>query len=178
VLVLKTDKKSKLDVRWTGPYTVLKKVGEVNYHVKTGKKGNKVKLYHANLMKPYFERVETINVVLEGEEFFEPVHEWFGDVEKGVLTGKQVVEQASLGDLTERQIQELIEVIDRVPGVFSIHPGSTSLVQFDIELTENKCIHRNLHRYSKEQKHLIETELKRMLHLGVIRPSNSRYHLQ
>nr|KAG5692084.1 hypothetical protein BaRGS_029544 [Batillaria attramentaria] len=53
VLLLLPGKKNKLEMAWQGPYEVIERVGEVDYRIRAG---DRVRLFHANLLKAYQER--------------------------------------------------------------------------------------------------------------------------
>ncbi|GBM54090.1 Retrovirus-related Pol polyprotein from transposon 412 [Araneus ventricosus] len=62
VLALATSKPNKMAVQWTGPGVIESKLSETNYIVrKEGKKG-KTQIYHINLLKPYHQRLERVNL--------------------------------------------------------------------------------------------------------------------
>ena len=61
VLVLLPTKSNKLLMQWRGPYTIVQKIGQMEYKVDVRGKG---KTLHAYLMKTYIERDETICGVL------------------------------------------------------------------------------------------------------------------
>jgi len=81
----------------------------------------------------------------------------------------------SLGKLDTEQVKELIEVFDRVDGVFSTLPGRTDLVTHDIVLTDEIPVVCKPFRYSPKEKELIIAEVERMVKLGLLRPSVSPY---
>lgn len=53
VLLLLPTKSNKLLMHWKGPYTIVENVGNVDYRIKVG---DKVKTFHANMLRPYRER--------------------------------------------------------------------------------------------------------------------------
>lgn len=57
MLLLPTSE-TKLLARWQGPYMVNRRVGEVDYEIFTPDKRKEAKIYHVNLLKPWFERVQ------------------------------------------------------------------------------------------------------------------------
>ena len=184
VLLLKHDRKNKMDVFWSGPYKVLEKLNEVNYRIAKGKGGSKSVIYHVNLLKPFYDKVKTVNVTrevetvggnaaendeLDGIEWYA----WEGGTES-VLTPDDVIEMAcGIGDLSESRIKELKEVYARVPGVFAVRPGLTNLIEFDVEIVGEADIMSRLPRYSPSQKQLIEEQVNKLLEWGVLVRSDS-----
>ncbi|GBN13438.1 hypothetical protein AVEN_250587-1, partial [Araneus ventricosus] len=69
VVIFSNCRTNKLSPRWTGPGTVLKKLPETNYVVSLPHRKDKSQVYHVNMLKPYYKRLEHINFLsLEAEE--------------------------------------------------------------------------------------------------------------
>src|SRR5262249_34964140 len=62
VLAILPKKKEPFEYKWTGPHTVISRVGNVNYWIKTQSKRKPQKLIHVNLLKKYHERDELLNM--------------------------------------------------------------------------------------------------------------------
>ncbi|GBM40214.1 hypothetical protein AVEN_183533-1 [Araneus ventricosus] len=63
VLVLATSKPNKMAVQWTGPGVIESKLSETNYIVRMESKKNKTQIYHVNLLKPYHQILERVNLI-------------------------------------------------------------------------------------------------------------------
>ena len=57
VLLLLPTERNKLTLSWRGPFTVVGKVGNVDYKVKMA--SGKVKTFHINVLKKYYQREAT-----------------------------------------------------------------------------------------------------------------------
>lgn len=77
--------------------------------------------------------------------------------------------------LGSSKIADLTQLIEEFRTTFSDRPGKTSLLVHDIELTENQPVRSRPYRVSPRQKAIIETEIKRILELGVIEPGESDF---
>ena len=55
---------NKLSVNWIRPVVIENKISETNYMVQLPGKRSKSRLYHINLLKPYYKRVEHIKLIL------------------------------------------------------------------------------------------------------------------
>lgn len=66
VMLLRQCNKNKMGVQWEGPAKVVSRLSNMNYEVKLGKKQNKI--YHSNLMKPYFHCRAVVNLTLNVPE--------------------------------------------------------------------------------------------------------------
>nr|KAG5692882.1 hypothetical protein BaRGS_002317 [Batillaria attramentaria] len=53
VLLLLPTKRNKLEMAWQGPYEVVERAGEADYRIRVG---DRIRLFHANLLKAYQER--------------------------------------------------------------------------------------------------------------------------
>lgn len=65
-MILKPKRKHKLDIACEGPYTIAKKVSNMNYLMTIDDKGEQCKMYHVNMLKHYFDRS---NLVLLARTF-------------------------------------------------------------------------------------------------------------
>ena len=57
VLLLLPTERNKLTLSWRGPFTVVGKVGNVNYKVEMA--SEKVKTFHINMLKKYYQQEAT-----------------------------------------------------------------------------------------------------------------------
>ncbi|GBN93933.1 hypothetical protein AVEN_251357-1 [Araneus ventricosus] len=64
VLVLATS----MAVQWTGSGVIERKFPETNYIVRMEGKKDKTQIYHVNLLKPYHQRLERVNLIVNGGE--------------------------------------------------------------------------------------------------------------
>ncbi|GBL79280.1 hypothetical protein AVEN_92495-1 [Araneus ventricosus] len=64
VLVLATSKPNKMAVQWTGPGVIESQLSDTNYIVKMANKNDKTQIYHVNLLKPYHQTPEKINLLI------------------------------------------------------------------------------------------------------------------
>ncbi|GBL75596.1 hypothetical protein AVEN_93793-1 [Araneus ventricosus] len=68
VLVLATSEPNKMAVQWTGPGVIESQLSESNYIVRMEGKKDKTQIYHINLLKPYHQRLERVNLLVNGGE--------------------------------------------------------------------------------------------------------------
>ena len=78
-------------------------------------------------------------------------------------------------DLNADQQSQLKELLWEFEECFADRPGKTSLIEHDIELTSNEPVQCRPYRVSPRQREILESELQRMLELGLIVPSDSEY---
>lgn len=179
VMLYQSARANRLQMQWTGPKIIQKKISETNYLIEDLTNKRKQTLVHVNLLKPYFEKAEVVSMILtqSGEESVEfDIPELEGRKEYEGFTASEVLEQAKgVGDLTEEQRSELKKLVGEFPGLFSGRPGRTNLVEHDIALKEEKIIRTKAYSHSPRVREIIDREIDKMLDLGVIRPSDSAY---
>lgn len=66
VMLLRQCNKNEMGVQWEGPAKAVSRLSNMNYEVKLGKNQNKI--YHSNLMKPYFYCQAVVNLTLNVPE--------------------------------------------------------------------------------------------------------------
>ena len=62
-----TAKPNKLSVNWIGPGKTESKLSETNYIVSVPGRREKSQIHHINLLQPYHQRVEYINVLMRNK---------------------------------------------------------------------------------------------------------------
>ncbi|GBM13613.1 hypothetical protein AVEN_229587-1 [Araneus ventricosus] len=67
VLVLETSKSNKLVAQWTDPGVIESQLSNSNYIVKMTNKNDKTQIYQVNLLNPYHQCPESINLLFSGK---------------------------------------------------------------------------------------------------------------
>ena len=142
-LVLLPTKSNKLLLQWKGPYTGVEQFRTNDFKIQ---EGNKLKSFHANLLKRYIEREEENTGLLEmvsvavldsnlsSEEGCE-------DAPDDLLTtpsakGSEAPEDIMISDdLTEEQRHGVSAFLNEFPDVFTDRPGLTNLIEHEIRTT-------------------------------------------
>ena len=158
VMVLVPTTECKFLAKWHGPYEVREKVGPVNYRVSQPGRRHLTQIYHINLLKQWRESVPVpVQALLTTRSSPQPPEVPMGH------------------ELTDRQRQELTELVGRHRDVFSEVPGRTHLAQHDIETEAYKKVRLRPYRIPEARRDAVRDEVRRMLDLGVIEPSNSAW---
>jgi len=158
VLVLVPTSGCKFLAKWHGPYEVIEKVGEVNYRIRQPGRQPPEKVYHIILLKKWVAREALCAVFLPpGPAKTEPVL---------VPMGEQ---------LSEKQRQDLQELIDRHRDVFSTDAGHTNLLQHHIITEPGKKVKLRPYRIPKARREAVCQEVKAMLKNGIIDESHSEW---
>lgn len=179
VLVITPSRANKLSVEWMGPGIVEKQLSETNYVIRFPEK-DKTHVYHVNMLKPYFQRPESVNLLC-----LEPAVSPETDDEEDIPYIKlkssedemdqvfQDIEENSR--LTAEQKDQLEVLLSTYASIFSNEPGCTDLMQHDIELETERPVCAKPYRMSPRQTEILKTEVSKMLELGVIEVGESDF---
>lgn len=182
VMVLLPLKTNKMLLKWLVPYTVVDKVGELDYKVKL--KDGKIKTYHINMMKRYDRResavleekdeallATVVTVVNDGDNGLEEeMLELFNGKPKG--TYKDVQLNPKLSDGRRKQMMELLK---EYADIFSDVPGRTDLAEHEIRLTSDTPVKAKPYPTPYNLQREIDKEIQVMLENDVIEKSEAAY---
>lgn len=172
-MLLKASRQNRLEVQCEGPAEVVAKLSMTKYVVKIPGRRKEVRIYYCNLMKLYVQREAVVNMTLNLPEEME--HN-FVCLSGGKGSAKEFLSRTKQREeLKESQLSEFCELIGEFDDCFVVKPGRTDLTEHDIELTSEELVKFNCYCLSARQKDILNKEVKRMLELGVIKPSDSEY---
>ncbi|GFU46291.1 retrovirus-related Pol polyprotein from transposon gypsy [Trichonephila clavipes] len=141
VLVIAPSRPNKLSVQWVGPGEIVQQLSETNYMVKFPEK-DKTHVYHVNMLKPYHQREENINLLCinplkHGEEEDIPSLE----LENERSGWSKIISDVQLiSKLSQIQREQLKELLYEYSNLFSNIPECTDLAKHDIELESERAI--------------------------------------
>ncbi|KAG8183319.1 hypothetical protein JTE90_023968 [Oedothorax gibbosus] len=155
-----------------GPGKILRKLSETNYVVQLPGEKATSKVYHVNMLKPYYKRPEEINYLisdLEGENDEEQMEIHCVDSNPNILDLEEMFQDyGESSNMNEDQIAQMKNLIWKYMKCFSNVPGKTELVMHDIELSEEQSILSKPYRTSPRQNAILKTEIQKMLDLKII----------
>lgn len=133
-MVLRPNRQNRLEVHWDGPAEVIQRISDVNYSVRLPGRRQEERVYHVNLMKPFFERTEIVSIALN---VLPEVPVEVPSCERKVNPS---VEEIVLGAvdksaIDDEQVRNLEVVIQEFLECFAAQPGKTHMITHDIELT-------------------------------------------
>ena len=186
LLLLPTDS-NKLLLQWKGPFEVKEKIGEVDYKVEMGKK---VKIFHANLLKRYYEREteEMANeslqqagiAVIEEEETGEVGaidDEHLLELDYAESTGKESYLDVDISEgLTPQQRKAVQVLVYEYRDIFTERPGTTDLVEHEIEVTTVHPVRVAPYPIPYAKQEVVQREVEAMLEGGIIERAKSDYN--
>ncbi|CAM5124599.1 unnamed protein product [Natator depressus] len=171
VMVLIPVRKNKLQAAWEGPFKVVKQLNEVNYVVELSNRAHHRRVYHVNMMKPYYARGNVVLAVCGQWE--EQGDDPLVDLFPGTRAGSPL-ETIPLSDqLTPAQQAEVRGVLHPYRQLFSNQPGRTNLTVHRVQTGSHPPIRCSPFRVTGKTAQDLEREVRDMLALGVIQPSAS-----
>ena len=152
-MLLPTDH-NKLLMQWKGPYEVSAVVGINDYMVKVK---DKVKVYHANLLKAYIKRegelgeaaaavaqgmVKSVTYTGEPSELqLDPDDDDNGFLEIGGHVAKESIADVKTGPgLNQTERADFLHLAQEFSSLFTEVPRATNLIQHQINLTSNEPV--------------------------------------
>ncbi len=183
VLILLPVVGSPLEARFSGPYTVEKKVGNLDYLVSTPDRRKKQRLCHINMMKPYYAPSEQNKeagkcrpvscAVVGGESSHSD--DSYESRSVGHLGNSEILEDLNgyLSHLSSDEKTDMMSVLNEFKCIFSDVPSETNVLEHDIDVGDTKPIKQHAYRVNPEKRALLRKEVDYMLEHGIAEPSNS-----
>ena len=180
VLVLFPLQSNPLCARFHGPYEIDKRVGEVDYLVKTPDRRKPCQLCHVNMLKEYVGRDQKGVAACSKVEHSEEVKE--EEVKKEVtstckLSNSEVLERIDekLTHLNEEQRKTMMALVLKYRDIFPDVPRCTTIAEHDVDVGDARPIKQHPYRMNPDKRELAETEVEYMLKHNIIRPSSSSW---
>ncbi len=193
VLVLLPTNKNKLLLQWKGPFVIEEKFGIGNYRIRVG---DKLKTYHANMLKKYVEREETAaTAVMCDVSISLPQYVGAGLIDVPEIEEMEVRQELDMPgiasppleatesyldvdispELTEEQQGQVRELLAEYKDVLTDLPGKTDCIEYKIRLTSDVPIRSRPYPLPHHMRDVVAAEVQSMLKMGVIEPSESPY---
>ena len=155
----------------------------------------KEKVYHASLLKKYFERDEAttegaVAVVKADDHFKEDMHCEIEEcevkdaedddnvdfLEIGGYDAKESVADVTTGsNLTDEQRSEFMDLANQFSSLFTEAPGTTDLAQHHIKLTSDEPVRSRPYPVPYSMRESLKKDIADMIKMGVIRESDLPY---
>lgn len=187
VLVLLPTKTNKLLMQWKGPFTVVEKVGDLDYRIDMA---GKIKTFHVNMLKLYVERdssntdhrLQVSSVTSVSVIDFEDVD---GSDDQGFEGEMMDTPSSKLSespddvhvndDLSPDEILKVKQLLYEHEHVLSDVPGRTNVLQHDIKLTSDDPVRLKPYSIPYAMLETVNKEVDKMIDLDVIERSDSPY---
>ena len=160
-----------LQYKFSGPYKILDKRGDVNYCLEIKGSRKKRRWLHINLLKKYEgELYATSNVIVA-----EPVQEDLGLQVVDSRNNTEVMNnlEEKLSYLEVSQVKQVKELLLEYPAVIKDTPGLTHLIEHDIQLLGNDPIRQQPYRLNPKKAEVVNHEVQYMLDHKLATPSIS-----
>ena len=157
VLILIPSYSSKFLAKWQGPFVVTQQVRDVDYEVVRSDRGGATQIYHLNLLKAWKEvtAVSPATTVIKGDELGP-------EVAKSIHSAPVPFERADVA---------LLQLCFAY--VFSLLPGSTSLIHHHIETSPGVTVRSQPYQLPEHKRKIVLAKFQAMLEMGVIEESSS-----
>ena len=163
-----------LEPKYQGPFTIIRKVGPVDYVIATPTKRRPTRLCHVNMLKAYIER-EVESVIADAAQFVGGIFNDLPEIDVGPELC-ETPEYFKLDHLPPKERHELNSLLTSFADIFSDVPGKTTVCKHSIVLKPNsRPVRLHPYRINPEKAELMRKELDLMLKLGVIEESNCEY---
>jgi hypothetical protein len=179
---------SPLQARYFGPYTVDKKVSDLNYVINTPGRRKQKQMCHVNMLKKYFDRDSSIDkhVFVVNSVPHEPSvsdSKCDSDVCETFDPGPLRLENSDilsnldqkLAHLEPPQCDQLKQLLHEYEHLFPDIPTRTDKIYHDVVLEESKTIKQHPYRMNPLKQQYLKDEVKYLLDNDFIEPSQSDY---
>ena len=173
VLILLPTSNNKLLAEWRGPYSITRKVSDVNYEVQITDGRRRKRIFHVNMLRewhsPSAASFLAEDVASEEPENIDDVILWDG-------TGSEDGEQPLLcKELSSSQRQELTHLLQQFADVLSSRPGRTQTTECRIRTGTAAPIRLPPYRLPHAYRDIVKSELDEMEREGIIERSSSEW---
>lgn len=176
---------SPFQAKFHGPYTVVKRLSDLNYLIATPDRKKRQQLCHINLLKPYFARessvMGTVMTACEGHQSALHGGEEVAMPDEAVLCGRlknsETLENLNslLSHLPNEKAVQLSKLIRDYPSLFGDTPTRTNLIEHDIDVSDATPIRQRFFRVSEEKQKVIDKEVNYLLENNLAVPSASSW---
>ena len=171
VLVLLPTSTSKLLAQWQGPYSVLKRVGRINYQVDMHDRRKRKRIFHVNMLRSWHAPEATGYYC---EDFTDTDQDDVPVWNEG--SESSGVEQPSFGEqLSAGQRAEVEALLEEHSDVMRNYPGRTMLAEHHIRTGDSRPVRLPPYRLPHAYRETVKKELQDMLQQGIIEPSSSEW---
>ena len=181
VLLLLPTSPKKLQAAWHGPYTVIRKVGKVDYEIEMPNRRKKRNIFHVNMLRLWKKPalVSIVDHVLSDldSSSSSSVEDQLDEVSAtSFFKPSSPFENITVNpDLTSGEREELFALLHEFEDIFSPRPGRTDLVTHHIHTGDAKPIRQRPYPIPHAYREGVAKELAEMEELGIISPSTSEW---
>ena len=166
VLVLLPTSTNKLLAEWQGPYTVVRRIGQVVYEINMHDRRRRKRLFHVNMLREWREPNASS---FSAEEVCKE-----GDDEDIICWERKGDEESVINHLlTPQQAEELQALLSNFQDILCNKPGKTAIAEHSITTDSAQPTRLAPYRLPHAFREAVHQELKEMKQAGIIEPSSS-----
>ena len=165
----------KLEAAWQGPYTVIEKVGPVDYKLSMPKRRGKTNVFHVNMLLAWKEDGSTQLLYLAQEYYSLGNHHNEEDTGLNEKQNGSMEDVNVTGELSDNERKRLLLLLNEFSDVFSHQHGRTALAEHKNFLKTERPVRQRVYRIPHSYREQVKEELREMERMGVIRPSTSEW---
>ncbi|XP_053294792.1 uncharacterized protein LOC128455141 [Pleuronectes platessa] len=189
---------SPFQAKYSGPFSVVRQVSDLNYLIETPGRRKSTRLCHVNLLKPYHtsESVSPLPksspakpMLVSGPVLTSSMSELVVVEEEGLdiapddgllrgrLKNSETLQDLNIlvGHLNVVKCDELIKLINSYLSLFSDTPTQTHLIEHDIDVGVAEPIKQRFYRVSDEKRRQLDAEVQYMLDNDIAEPCSSNW---
>ena len=168
VLLFLPSDNNKLLMQWKGPFVVVEKKGENNYRIQLPER---VKTFHANMLKKYTERKKVIGALAIVETEIEDGVELIEGI--SVLQNETVRDVQVNPELEPGQREQMFQLLSEFQDIFNDVPKITNLEEHRIQLTGCEHIRSKAYPLPYALREQVDKEIDSMIASGIIEPTTA-----
>ncbi|XP_066969216.1 uncharacterized protein [Macrobrachium rosenbergii] len=184
VLVLLPIPGNPLKAQFSGPWSVLKKLTDVNYLIETPGRRRKSRICHVNMLKPFVSRdVDQVESVV-----VDPITVVSVEVDENPLVNKKMSVNPDVSSsnsdilnnlstkfqhLNSEKSEALIGIIHKYKDLFQDELGRTNVLDHDVDVGDTKPVKQCPYRLNPVKRKIVQEEVRYMLDHDLIKPSCS-----
>ena len=148
VLVLLPTKENKLQLQWSGPYQITRRVTPVDYKVKRPGCRQEMKVYHANLLKKWHPSSSSSVLFAisteDAEDTAELDTEYLLETSSNMSSNsQQLLSPAATSHLTTDQATEIKQLLQAFPEVVGTQLGRTTATEHTVNVGDTPPIRQH-----------------------------------
>ena len=171
--------------KFSGPYKVLEKLGNLNYLIHTTDRKKKKQILHINMLKKYVPPVEQFcSPVFHSLSFQEPPLPSPMPSSTPASTSKEInvsdirkdlAERLDLGHLSSTQQDDVLDLILKTPRAVDGTLRLCQTMKHDVKLSDNRYVKSSPYKLPPNKLQILRNEIQSLLDQDVIEPSCSPY---
>src|SRR5260221_981255 len=187
ILLLLPTEHNKIELQWKGPYSVVKKVGNLDYQIKMD---NKLKTLHVNMLKRYVvrtenlpetsvqtQRVAAVASVLEDETDESDLSLKDSElITHYSVSAKETYQDVNINsELPDYRKKAIKNLLYKYKEIFSDVPKITNLGEHRIHVISNQIVRCKPYPLPYSQQQVLDKEIDDILAMNIIEPSEALY---